>query len=204
MKVVRARPAIALREGPHEERHRRGLDAVEHELEKQRGHQRALGVVHPVAVPEPLRRAGRGHQTSLAVALDEVLEDRAGLGERDVAVRDHRRLSERVDLPERRRREHRLRVALVVLDLVGNAELFEQPEHALRARVVQVMDGEHGRSSSLSFSARDAASPRASQDTPPSPPRCGSPRGGARACRPGTGPTPRRAAGARAAPRAGR
>ena len=41
------------------------------------------------------------------------------------------------------RREHRLRVALVALDLVLDAELLEQPEHALRARIVEVVDGEH-------------------------------------------------------------
>ena len=34
-------------------------------------------------------------------------------------------------------------VALVPLDLVGNAELLEQPEDALRARVVEVVDGDH-------------------------------------------------------------
>src|SRR5258706_126150 len=42
------------------------------------------------------------------------------------------------------RREHRLAVALVGLDLVLQAELLEQPQHPLRARVVQVVNDDHG------------------------------------------------------------
>ena len=38
----------------------------------------------------------------------------------------------------------RLRIALVVDDVVGEAELLEQPKDALRARVVQVVDDDHG------------------------------------------------------------
>src|SRR6185436_5072607 len=34
---------------------------------------------------------------------------------------------------------------LVVPDLVGQLELLEQPQHALRARIVQMVDGDHGR-----------------------------------------------------------
>jgi hypothetical protein len=59
-------------------------------------------------------------------------------------VGDHRRLAERMHLEQLRRREHRLRVALVLLDLVRNAELLEQPQHALRAGVVEVVDDDHG------------------------------------------------------------
>jgi hypothetical protein len=44
---------------------------------------------------------------------------------------------------ERLRREHRLGVALVALDLVLDSELLEQPEDALRAGVVEVVDGNH-------------------------------------------------------------
>src|SRR3982074_3585157 len=35
-------------------------------------------------------------------------------------------------------------LTLVADNLVGHAKLFQQPQHALRARIVQVMDGEHG------------------------------------------------------------
>src|SRR5678810_541401 len=40
-------------------------------------------------------------------------------------------------------RQHRLGVALVLLQLVRNLELREQAEDALRARVVEVVDGDH-------------------------------------------------------------
>jgi hypothetical protein len=33
-----------------------------------------------------------------------------------------------------------LRIALIALDLVLQPELLEQPEHALRARVVEMVD----------------------------------------------------------------
>src|SRR6266849_4578527 len=36
-----------------------------------------------------------------------------------------------------------LGVALIMLDLIRQAELLEQPEDALRARIVEVMDDDH-------------------------------------------------------------
>jgi hypothetical protein len=48
-----------------------------------------------------------------------------------------------VDLLQRLGREVGLWIALVEDDLVGERELFEQPEDALGAGVVQVVDGEH-------------------------------------------------------------
>jgi hypothetical protein len=53
------------------------------------------------------------------------------------------RLAERVDGAQFRRRQHRLRIALVFLDLVVQAQFFKQPQDALRARVVQMVDGDH-------------------------------------------------------------
>ena len=89
-----------------------------------------------------------------AMALHQVLDDRARLREREVALGKHRRLAERVHFAQRCGREHRLRIALVALDLVGQPELLEQPQHALRARVVEVMDDDHGLCSASSFSKR--------------------------------------------------
>ena len=43
-----------------------------------------------------------------------------------------------------RRRQPGGRVALVALDLVGRAQLLQQPQDALRARIVEVVDDEHG------------------------------------------------------------
>ena len=43
----------------------------------------------------------------------------------EIAVGDHRRLAQRVHRAQGARREHRLRVALVALDLVADAKLLE-------------------------------------------------------------------------------
>src|SRR5258706_14298652 len=69
---------------------------------------------------------------------------RARLRQREVALGEHRRLAERMHFAQRRGREHGLRIALVALDLIRKLELLEQPQHALRARVVEVMDHDHG------------------------------------------------------------
>ena len=67
-------------------------------------------------------------------------DDDAALGDDLVALRvgDHGALAERVDVAELLRSELVL-AALVVLDLVLDSELLEDPEDALRARVVQVV-----------------------------------------------------------------
>jgi hypothetical protein len=130
---------------PHEKRRARLADLREHELHDQQRHQRAFGVMQPVGEAPARVRARRRREPALAVALEHVLDDRAGLGHGQRAVGHDRRLAERMHLPERRRREQRGRVALVALDLVRDCELLEQPEHALRARMVQVVDGQHRR-----------------------------------------------------------
>jgi hypothetical protein len=84
-------------------------------------------------------------QAAVAVAPDQVLDDGAGFGHDGVAVLDHRRFAERVHGAQLRRRQHRLRVALVFLDLVFQAEFLQQPQDALGAGVVQVVDDDHGR-----------------------------------------------------------
>src|SRR5260370_38674733 len=99
--------------------------------------------MHPVGVAQTLARARRRYQPARAVALDQVLHDGARLRERGVAIGDDRRLAERVHLAQRRRREHGPRIALVALDLVLEAELLQQPQQALGARVVQVVDDDH-------------------------------------------------------------
>jgi hypothetical protein len=40
--------------------------------------------------------------------------------------------------------QHGFFVALVALDLVRHAQFFQQPQHALRAGIVQVLDNKHG------------------------------------------------------------
>ena len=48
-----------------------------------------------------------------------------------------------MDAGERGRREHRLSVARVADDLIVQAQLLEQPEHPLRARIFEMMDLDH-------------------------------------------------------------
>src|SRR6185436_11839629 len=78
------------------------------------------------------------------IAGSQIFNNRSGLGDGQLAVADHRGFAERMHRAQLGRREHGLRVALVALHLVGQAEFFEQPEDALRARIVEVMDGDHG------------------------------------------------------------
>ena len=99
------------------------------------------------------------------MALHQVLDDRARLGEREITFGEHRRLAERMHFAQRRRREHRLRIALVALDLVGQVELLEQPQHALRARIVEVMDDDHALCSARSFSKRRSGTSHISATT---------------------------------------
>jgi hypothetical protein len=49
-----------------------------------------------------------------------------------------------MDFPQLRRRQHRFRIALVSLHFVRHAKLFQQPQDALRARVVEVVKNDHG------------------------------------------------------------
>ena len=117
----------ALGDGFGEKRHRTIRNAVEHELQQQRRHRRTFRVVQPVGVAQSFRRSRRGRELSLAVAFDQILDDGAGFGERQRVVGDDRRLAERVYREQRCRRQHCLGIALVALDLVLEAELFQQP-----------------------------------------------------------------------------
>jgi hypothetical protein len=78
-----------------------------------------------------LGRAGGRNQPAVAVALDHVLDDGAGLGDHLAVVGDHRRLAQRMHRLERRRGEAGLHVAFVAPDLVVEFQLFEQPQDSL-------------------------------------------------------------------------
>jgi len=78
-------------------------------------------------------------------AIEQVLDDGARLDDGRAVDDEDRRLAERVHALHLRRREQRLLVPLVAHDLVVERELLEQPEEALRPRVVQVVNGDgHG------------------------------------------------------------
>jgi aspartate carbamoyltransferase catalytic subunit len=61
--------------------------------------------------------------------------------------------AERMHGAQRGRRLHR-RLALVALDLVGDAKLLQHPQDALRARIVEMVDDDHR----IDLSARDSSS----------------------------------------------
>ena len=65
------------------------------------------------------------------------------LGDDKLAVGHDRRLAERMDRAQLFGRAH-VRLALVAHDLVRRAEFLKEPQHALTARIVQVMDDDHG------------------------------------------------------------
>src|ERR1700733_13636759 len=109
------------------------------ELQQQGRHERAFGVMQPIAIAPSGFIALRRRQ-SLAISSDKVVDDRAGFGEAQRTILDDRRLSQRVDGPQARGGEHRLRVPLVTNDFVVEPDLFEKPQDALRARIVEVMD----------------------------------------------------------------
>ena len=79
-----------------------------------------------------------------AKAFHQVFDDGARFGYHGIVIGHHGRLAQGVDLLERRRCQSAHRVAPVEADVIGNGQLFEQPEDALRARRFKVMDGKHG------------------------------------------------------------
>ena len=90
------------------------------------------------------RAFGRA-QTPCAVATNEVVDDGPGLDQRQAIGLDHRRLPKRVQGLQRGRRQARRGVARAMLNLVGQIQLFKQPQHTLRARLIEVVDDDHGR-----------------------------------------------------------
>ena len=60
----------------------------EQQFQKQRRHRRALGVVQPIGVAQPLRRVRRRDQAAIAVGIDDVFGDRAGLGDGVAVIGD--------------------------------------------------------------------------------------------------------------------
>ena len=99
--------------------------------------------MQPVSVAQPLRRFGSRDQAALAIGVDDVFGDRAGLGDGVAVVGNHGRFSKRVNGAQLHRRSH-VGLPLIADDLIGHAKFFQQPKQALGAGVVQMMDREHG------------------------------------------------------------
>ena len=100
--------------------------------------------MQPIGVTQPLRRARPRYQPTSAVALNKILNDRARFGDGEPVLGNHRRFAERMHRPQRRWRKHGLRVPLVAPNLVTDAEFFQQPQHALGTRVIEVVNRDHG------------------------------------------------------------
>jgi hypothetical protein len=123
---------------------RPGLAQPRHvQVQHQRQHRRAFRVVQPLLVDVVVGRGRIRLQPAAAVPAHDVVDDGARLDDRAIAVDDDRRFAQRMHRGQRRGRQPGLGVALVGLDLVGQAELLEEPQHALRARIVQVVDDDH-------------------------------------------------------------
>ena len=99
--------------------------------------------MQPIGVAQPLRRIRRRDQAAVAIGGDDVFGDRAGLRDGVAVVGDDGRFAERMNGAQFLRRAH-VRLALIADDLVGHAEFFEQPQHALRAGIVEMMNRQHG------------------------------------------------------------
>lgn len=132
---------------------RSGKHTIHDQLEHQKRHQRALRIVHEIPIPHPLLALGAdlvllalrvalGDQLAAIEVIAQVLGDGAGLGQHQRLVGvlgldgDDGRLAKGVDLLELWGCEH-IRAALECLQLVGDAEFFEEPEDALGARLLE-------------------------------------------------------------------
>ena len=132
----------AARDRPGKKGHRRRAHLVEDQRHHQRRHRRALGEMQPVGEAQAIGTAAGRAQCGVAGCVEQVFDDGAGFGHHRLAVADRRRLAQRVDGGEFGRRQRSLFVARIALDFAGHRQLFEQPEHALRARVLEVVDGQ--------------------------------------------------------------
>ncbi len=102
-----------------------------------------------------IRRAE--HKSAVAVSCNDVVDDGAGFGQHEIAVRDHGRRPDRVQRLVVGRRQHGDGIAGIALQLVGNAKLLAKPDDAFGLRLAEVMDDEHG-DSCEHWISRDAAS----------------------------------------------
>src|SRR5882724_4364504 len=126
-------------------------------IQHQGQHRRAFGIMQPLLVGFILCAIRRRHHRAFAMTANEIIDDRAGLGDFDIAVDDDGRLAERMDFRKLRRRQPRLRIALIAHHLVRRPKLLQQPEDALRARVVEMMERKHGRSPGVSWCAPEVS-----------------------------------------------
>ena len=125
-----------------QEAHRAAILAHEH-VEQQRQDAGALGKVKPLQIFGILRAIWCRCQPIRGMAGNQVLGDGARFRQHPAVELDDWRLAEGVDGLELGRRQKGGGIALVSLDLIGQAQLFEQPDDALGAGFVQVVQDYH-------------------------------------------------------------
>jgi hypothetical protein len=102
-----------------------------HDDRVDRRHDHALAVVEPLKVLRELGGLDRGLQTAVAVARHHVLDDRAGLVDRDVPVLEYGNAAQGVPLAVLVRLQI-LRVEGHLVQVVLEPQLFQQPDDAAR------------------------------------------------------------------------
>lgn len=107
------------------------LDAAQHHVAAQVRLQVAVGKVEPVQVVGKVSVLRRQRQPAPAMPGNDVLHDGARLGNLHIAIGHHRRRASRVQGAQLGRGQAGDRVAGVVLERVGNAQLFAKPDDPL-------------------------------------------------------------------------
>ncbi len=98
--------------------------------------------MQPEAALPVLGRAGCGHQLrqiaagALGEGLGQVFQNGTRFGQHQFAVAQHRRFTQRMHGLELGRRQPVAALAGIGFELVGQAHFFQQPEDALRARLL--------------------------------------------------------------------
>ena len=116
------------------------------ERQQERCHRRTFGKMQPHQIILMSRRPRRWHKAALPVFADDPVGDGAAFKD-DLAIGfDHRALAQRMHGLQFRRRQIGHGVAIVMLDLVGRSQFFQQPQDALRAAVVEMVNNDHGNS----------------------------------------------------------
>src|SRR5205085_106139 len=102
-------------------------------------HEAAFSEVQPVQVTR-VPRIGRCNNEAVgAITMNDVVDDRAGLGENNIAIAYHGRFAERMDVAQGIG-GRAVRLALEALEVVRQHKLLQEPDDALRARCRQVID----------------------------------------------------------------
>ena len=105
-------------------------DHSEHQLQKERRHGRAFGIMEEVARLPVIFASLRRQHAVIGSERQDIFDDGAGFGDGPLAIGQDRRLAERVNGFQRIRRPH-IGLAFIAHHLIVEAELFQEPQDAL-------------------------------------------------------------------------